>query len=51
VHVQLRGHGLIDRDQELAELDRAVLAVQRGDDTAVGDGGRPGVERGDGDQR
>jgi hypothetical protein len=37
VHVQVVGDGLVDGDEELAELDRAVLAVQRGDDAAVGD--------------
>jgi hypothetical protein len=42
VHVQLGRHSLIDRDEELAELDRPVLAVQFGDDAAVGD-----VERGE----
>jgi hypothetical protein len=33
----VRGDGLVDGDQELAELDRAVAAVQRGDHGAVGD--------------
>jgi hypothetical protein len=37
VHVQASGHGLVDRDEELAELDGAVPAVQLGDDAAVGD--------------
>jgi hypothetical protein len=37
VHVQVGGDGLVDGDQELAELDRPVLAVQCGDDGAVGD--------------
>ena len=37
VHVQLGGHGLVDGDQELPELDRPVLAVQLGDHGAVGD--------------
>jgi hypothetical protein len=42
VHVQLGRHGLVDRDQKLAELDCPVVAVQRGDDGPVGD-----VERGE----
>ena len=42
VDVQLVGDGLVDGDQELAELDRPVTAVQFGDDCAVGD-----VERGE----
>src|SRR3954452_9226099 len=37
VHVQLGRDGLVDGDEELAELDCPVLAVQRGDDVAVGD--------------
>jgi hypothetical protein len=35
VHIQVGGDGLVDGDQELAKLDRAVLAVQFGDDAAV----------------
>ncbi len=42
VHAQVGRHGFVDGDEELAELDRPVLAVQRGDDAAVGD-----VERGE----
>jgi hypothetical protein len=42
LHVQVGGHGFVDGDEELAELDRPVLAVQFGDDAAVGD-----VERGE----
>ena len=42
VDVQLVGDGLVDGDQELAELDRAVTAVEIGDDFAGGD-----VERGE----
>src|SRR6266516_5698083 len=42
VHVQVGGHGFVDGDQELAELDRPVAAVQFADDGAVGD-----VERGE----
>ena len=37
VDVELGGDGLVDGDQELAELDRAVPAVQVGDHVAVGD--------------
>ena len=42
VHVQLGGHGLVDRGQELPELHGPVVAVQFADDGAVGD-----VERGE----
>jgi transposase len=37
VHVEPCGHRLVDRDEELPELHGAVLAVQFGDDGAVGD--------------
>jgi hypothetical protein len=37
VHLEVRGHGLVDRGQELPELDGAVAAVQCADDGAVGD--------------
>jgi hypothetical protein len=37
VDVQFRRDGLVDRGQELAELGRAVLAVQLADHGAVGD--------------
>ena len=37
MHVQFGGDGLVDGDQELLELHRAVLAVQFGDHRAVGD--------------
>jgi hypothetical protein len=42
VHIQLGRDGLIDGDEKLAELQGAVLAVQRGDNGPVGD-----VERGE----
>lgn len=42
VHVQLGGHGLVDRDEELLELGGAVLAVQLADHRAVSD-----IERGE----
>ena len=37
VHVQAGGHRLVDRGQELPELDGPVAAVQLADDGAVGD--------------
>lgn len=42
VYVEAGWDGLVDGDQELLELDRAVLTVQFADDRAVG-----GVERGE----
>jgi hypothetical protein len=35
VHVKALGDGLVDRGQELLELDRAVLAVQLADDAGL----------------
>jgi hypothetical protein len=35
--VQRRGHGLVDRGQELLELGGAMLTVQLADDGPVGD--------------
>jgi hypothetical protein len=40
VDAQALGHRLVDRDQELPELGRAVLAVDLADDGPVGDAGR-----------
>jgi hypothetical protein len=37
VHGQFGGHGLVDRGQELLELDRPVAPVQFADDGAAGD--------------
>jgi hypothetical protein len=37
VHIQLGGHGFVDRDQELVELDCPVLTVQRGSHGVISD--------------